>query len=84
MKASSDFHEVYVKVPLSVCESRDPKGLYRRAREGKIKGFTGIDAPYEEPSRPEVTLRTDQSTPAEMAKELWEYLKDKGVLAYKE
>ena len=51
---------------------------------GEIKGFTGIDAPYEEPSRPEVTLRTDQSTPTEMAKELWEYLKDKGVLAYEE
>ena len=83
MKAS-DFHEVYVKVPLSVCESRDPKGLYRKAREGKIKGFTGIDAPYEEPCRPEVTLRTDQSTPAKMAKELWDYLRAKGKTSYKD
>eukprot|EP00959_Pyramimonas_sp_CCMP1952_P147982 3096854-Pyramimonas_sp.AAC.3 len=51
-----DFLEIYMKIPLSVCENRDPKGLYKAARAGKIKGFTGIDDPYEEPENPEVTL----------------------------
>ena len=49
-----DFVEVYMKIPLSVCEDRDPKGLYKAARAGKIKGFTGIDDPYEEPLTPEI------------------------------
>ena len=51
-----DFIEIYMKIPLSVCESRDPKGLYKAARAGKIKGFTGIDDPYEEPENPEVSV----------------------------
>ena len=54
-----DFLEIYMKIPLSVCESRDPKGLYKAARAGKIKGFTGIDDPYEEPEHPEVLLYPD-------------------------
>jgi len=51
-----DFIEVFVSADLSVCESRDPKGLYKKARAGEIKGFTGIDAPYEEPLSPEISL----------------------------
>jgi adenylyl-sulfate kinase len=54
------FVEVYINAPLAVCEQRDPKGLYARARAGELKDFTGVDAPYEAPSNPEVELRTDQ------------------------
>merc|ERR1712137_1389015 len=57
--ASLPFMEVFVDAPLATWESRDPKGLYKKAREGKIKGFTGIDAPYEKPENPEVHVRTD-------------------------
>lgn len=56
------FFEVHVNAPLSVCEQRDPKGLYARARAGELKDFTGISAPYEPPERPELELRTDQLT----------------------
>ena len=54
------FIEVYVNAPLDVCEQRDVKGLYRRARAGEIKAFTGIDDPYEPPHSPEVECRTDK------------------------
>jgi len=54
--------EVYIDVPLSVAEERDPKGLYRKARAGEIKGFTGIDDPYEAPESPELTLKTAEMT----------------------
>ena len=57
-----DFIEVYVNAPLEVCEARDTKGLYQRARAGLIRGFTGIDDPYEPPLRPEVECRTDRET----------------------
>ena len=56
------FIEVYVNAPLEVCERRDPKGLYAKARAGSILEFTGITAPYEPPSRPEIELRTDRLT----------------------
>jgi adenylylsulfate kinase len=59
-----DFIEIYVKCPLSVCEERDVKGMYKRARAGEIKNFTGISSPYEEPERPELALDT-ASTPLE-------------------
>merc|ERR1712025_238771 len=61
-KAGLPFMEVFIDAPLSVVEERDPKGLYKKARAGQIKGFTGIDAPYEAPKNPEVHLRTDQLT----------------------
>jgi adenylylsulfate kinase len=60
--ASLPFMEVFIDAPLSVVEARDPKGLYKKARAGIIKGFTGLDAPYERPDAPEVHLRTDQHT----------------------
>ncbi|CAF2249204.1 hypothetical protein HID58_030243 [Brassica napus] len=77
-----DFVEVYMDVPLSVCESRDPKGLYKLARAGKIKGFTGIDDPYEAPLNCEVVLKhTDVScSPRQMAENIISYLQDKGYL----
>jgi adenylyl-sulfate kinase len=56
---AGQFVEVHVSTPLSVCAERDPKGLYAKARRGEIKGFTGIDAPYEAPESPEVTQSTD-------------------------
>jgi adenylylsulfate kinase len=56
----ADFIEVYINAPLEVCESRDVKGLYQKARQGLIKGFTGIDDPYEAPVHPEIEIRTDQ------------------------
>jgi adenylylsulfate kinase len=56
------FLEVFVDAPLSVCEERDPKGLYRKARRGELRGFTGLDDPYEAPLAPEVRCRTDQET----------------------
>lgn len=54
------FYEVYIKCPVEVCEKRDPKGLYRRARKGEIKNYTGIDGPYEEPNAPDLVVPTDQ------------------------
>src|SRR5438067_3578653 len=57
-----DFVEVYVKCPLEVCRQRDVKGLYKQVDEGKIKGFTGVDDPYEEPEYPELVIETDKET----------------------
>ena len=68
------FVEVYVNAPLEVCESRDPKGLYAKARAHQIKEFTGISAPYEPPERPEIELPTDQLTVAESVARIIEYL----------
>jgi len=77
-----DFIEVYLKIPISVCEERDPKGLYKKVREGKIKGFTGVDAPYEEPLNPEIVLEDGDKTPEEMARELFDYLQSNHYLSF--
>lgn len=76
-----DFVEVYVNAPLSVCEERDVKGLYKKARAGEIKQFTGIDDPYEAPLNPEVECRTDQETLEESAAKVLNFLKQQGYLA---
>jgi len=68
------FIEVHVNAPLAVCERRDPKGLYAKARAGKIKDFTGISAPYEPPSNPELELRTDLLSVAECVAAILERL----------
>jgi bifunctional enzyme CysN/CysC len=65
LQAGAEFVEIFVDAPLAVCEQRDPKGLYQKARAGELKGFTGIDAPYEPPEDPEITVRTDQQSAAE-------------------
>jgi bifunctional enzyme CysN/CysC len=70
----SDFVEVYISAPLAVCEERDPKLLYRRARLGEVKEFTGIDAPYEEPDEPEVVIATHQKDVEACVQQLLEYL----------
>jgi adenylyl-sulfate kinase len=69
------FFEVHLNTPLAVCELRDPKGLYARARAGNIAEFTGISAPYEEPLHPELRLRTDQLSVAECVSRILELLK---------
>jgi len=75
-----DFVEVYVNAPLEVCEQRDQKGLYRRARAGEIKNFTGIDDPYEEPLAPEVECRTDLETVAQSGEKVLAALRALGYL----
>ena len=75
-----DFIEVYVECPLEVCEKRDPKGLYAKARAGLVKEFTGISAPYEAPVKPEVVLHTDRETEEESARRVVEFLESKGYL----
>jgi len=75
-----EFVEVYVSAPLEVCEERDVKGLYKKAREGVIKGFTGIDDPYEAPLNPEIVLETDRMTLEEGADRIIAYLNEKSVL----
>jgi len=69
-----DFVEVYVNAPLAVCEQRDVKGLYKKARSGQLPGFTGVDDPYEPPENPEVECRTDLETPQESAERVLRYL----------
>ncbi|MEO8686404.1 MAG: adenylyl-sulfate kinase, partial [Devosia sp.] len=66
-----DFTEIYVDTPLEVCEARDPKGLYARARAGEIKNFTGIDSPFEPPKSPDIVLHGAISTPEELAEQLY-------------
>ena len=74
------FVEVFVDCPLSVAEKRDPKGLYKKARAGEIKNFTGIDDPYETPVDPEVHLRTDELTVEEEVTAIMEYLEINKVI----
>ena len=79
------FVEVYMKIPLSVCEERDPKGLYKAARAGKIKGFTGIDDPYEEPENAEIEMVVAEAdgvmaSPMEMSHKIIDILEAKGFL----
>ena len=69
---SEDFIEVYINAPLEVCESRDVKGLYEKARAGEIKGFTGIDSPYETPQNPDVEIKTDECTVKEAAQKIFD------------
>ncbi len=76
-----DFVEVFVNAPLEVCESRDVKGLYRKARAGEIKQFTGIDDPYEPPLHPEVECRTDQETLDESVAKVMNKLTEMGYLS---
>ncbi len=79
-KQATNFIEVFVNAPLEVCESRDVKGLYQKAREGVIKEFTGISDPYEAPEKPEIELRTDLEEIAESADKVVKYLVEKGLV----
>ena len=72
--ADDEFIEVFVDAPLEVCEARDAKGLYKKARSGKLKNFTGIDSEYQQPKSPEIVLKSVNKTPAELADSVLEYL----------
>lgn len=74
------FIEVYCKSPVEVCARRDPKGLYKRAFRGEIQGFTGVDAPYEEPLSPEIIVETGLSTLGSCAQAILSFLEEKGIL----
>jgi bifunctional enzyme CysN/CysC len=74
------FIEVFVDTPLAVAEARDPKGLYKKARRGELKNFTGIDSPYEPPEAAELSVNTTQLTPDEAAGRIFEHLSDAGIL----
>lgn len=75
-----DFIEIFVDAPLEVCEARDPKGLYKKARAGELKGFTGIDDPYEPPLQPEIHLDAANHSPEELADVVINYLREKGII----
>lgn len=70
-----EFIEVFIDTPIEICEQRDPKGLYKKARQGEIKHFTGIDSPYELPEAPEVVVKTSELTIEECANVVVDYLK---------
>jgi adenylyl-sulfate kinase len=72
--------EVYTRCPIEACIERDVKGMYKKALAGEIKGFTGVDDPFDEPVDPEVICDTDQETPAESAEKILRYLRSKGFL----
>ncbi|NNL99977.1 MAG: adenylyl-sulfate kinase [Gammaproteobacteria bacterium] len=76
-----DYIEIYVKASLDTCETRDPKGLYKKARAGEIKGFTGIDDPYEEPEKAEIVLDSDSKGIEALADEVIAYLEDRGIIS---
>jgi bifunctional enzyme CysN/CysC len=78
--ADGEFIEIFIDTPLGVAEQRDTKGLYKKARRGDLKNFTGIDSPYERPESPELTLDTTAGTPAEAAEVVVEYLKRRGMV----
>ncbi|MCU1272992.1 MAG: sulfate adenylyltransferase / adenylylsulfate kinase [Bryobacterales bacterium] len=80
MMREGTFIEAYVSSPVEVCEQRDVKGFYARARAGELKGFTGVDDPYEAPLSPEITLETVEHTPEQNANQIIRYLVDKGFL----
>ncbi|WP_113930754.1 adenylyl-sulfate kinase [Bacillus sp. P14.5] len=75
-----EFIEVYMKASLEECEKRDPKGLYKKARAGEIKGFTGIDAPYEAPSSPDLVIDTETETVEQSAEKILAYLRQRKYL----
>lgn len=79
-KLIKNFFEVYVKCPLEVCEKRDIKGMYKKAREGIIKNFTGIDDPYEEPLNPELIVETDKLNVEESFAIILKGLREEGVV----
>jgi adenylylsulfate kinase len=79
-EAGMEFIEIYVDCSLEVAEARDPKGLYKKARAGEIKNFTGIDDPYEEPANPEIHLHSDQQTLEEEVSEVLNLLRERGIV----
>ena len=79
-RGDDDFIEVFVDAPLDVCEQRDPKGLYKKARAGSIPNFTGISAPYEAPDHPEIHVRTGETSIADGVTQIVDYLCSNGYI----
>jgi adenylylsulfate kinase len=77
---ADDFVEIYCNAPMEVCEQRDPKGLYKKARAGELRQFTGIDDPYEAPLAAELTLDSARQTPGELAAQVINYLETSGKI----
>jgi adenylylsulfate kinase len=75
------FIEVYLNTPIGTCEQRDPKGLYKKARAGQLKGFTGIDDPYEAPNQPELTVDATGVSPQDATIQLIQYLEKQGIIS---
>lgn len=82
LQKDGEFIEIYVKCPLSICEQRDTKGLYKKARNGEVKEFTGISAPYEEPLNPEITIDTSKMSVGESTRAILRYLEEKGYVKF--
>ncbi|MBO8177099.1 adenylyl-sulfate kinase [Aeribacillus pallidus] len=78
--SKGEFFEIYVKCPLNVCEFRDPKGLYSKARKGEIHEFTGISSPYEEPLNPDLIIETNLLTIEESAEKIISFLQEKEII----
>jgi len=81
LMADGEFIEIFIDTPIQECEKRDPKGLYQKARQGDIKDFTGIDSPYEAPENAEITLAFSGQTAEQSAEQLFDLLKQKGIVA---
>jgi adenylylsulfate kinase len=79
-EAKLPFIEIHVNTPIETCETRDPKGLYKKARAGQLKNFTGIDDPYEAPNSPELTLDATNTSPQQAAVLIVEYLTKQGLM----
>jgi bifunctional enzyme CysN/CysC len=80
MVADREFVEIFVDAPLDIVEQRDPKGLYKKARRGELKNFTGIDSPYEVPETPELHIRSEEHSAEESAALVIDYLRACGLL----
>lgn len=76
----NEFIEVFIDTPLEICESRDPKGLYKKARKGEISNFTGISSAYEVPLKPEIHIKSDEETIDASVKQIIQYLQEKDFL----
>jgi adenylylsulfate kinase len=79
-----EFIEVFVDTPLAVCESRDPKGLYKKARSGEIKDFTGIDSPYEVPKQADIHIKNDNISIEKACEQILEYLLEKNYILWRD
>ena len=77
---TGDFLEIYCRCSIEVCEQRDVKGLYKRAREGEVKEFTGVSAPYEEPEQPELVVETGSDSLEACTEQVLEFLRERGVI----
>ncbi len=79
-----EFIEIFIDAPLDTCEARDPKGLYKKARAGEIKNFTGLDSPYEAPQNPQIRIKNDNITIEQACEPIIAYLVEKGYIQWKD